>query len=110
MIYLFVHRVFPTVEKRWAREHEQFYQPIPNDGQLLELLLTELGLMDKSTYIDTRDSCTKKLQAPLFWVPHKKSEKSLWPVLVFECQNKLFCAVPYLKQSHCSEQIQANKE
>jgi hypothetical protein len=89
---------------RWAREHESFYKPLPVDQDLLQLLLVELGLLQTTTFETKRDSCSKALKAPLFWVPHHQESDSVWPVIVTEFQSRLFCAVPYIKQSQGNDQ------
>ncbi|XP_046653597.1 uncharacterized protein LOC124344168 isoform X2 [Daphnia pulicaria] len=92
--------IFPTVEKRWHKEHPNFSSHnLPNGQELLDPLLNELGILNPTTFQFTRDSCQKNLQAPLFWVPYDSNSQLFWPVVVVECQhNRLLCGVPYLDQ------------
>lgn len=98
---LLFYRIFPTVEKRWKNEHPNFANLcLPNDQELLDPLLNELGILNPNIFQITRDSCQKKLQAPLFWIPFSFNPQIFWPVIVVEChQNRLLCGVPYLDQN-----------
>jgi len=91
-------RVFPTVEKRWIKEHPAC-KSLPDSQELVESLLTELGLFHSTDFKDSRDSCSKKLEAPLFWIPCHSDRSTFWPVIIIECQNRLLCSIPFLKQS-----------
>lgn len=103
------HKIFPSVEDRWAREHPLFYKSLPKGEELIHLLRNELGLVSPSTFVPGRDSCAQDLAVPLFWVPHEASARSwLWPVTVVESQSRLFCAVPYIKQLRSDHQPPAS--
>lgn len=89
--------MFPTVEKRWIKEHTTS-KSLPTGQDLVDSLLTELGLFHSTDFNVLRDSCLKKLEAPLFWIPYNSEPDSYWPVVIVECQNRLLCSVPFLKQ------------
>lgn len=97
----FCDRTFPTVEKRWKNQNPSLTnQCLPTGQELLDPLLNELGILNPATFQITRDSCQKKLQAPLFWIPFDSNSQIFWPAVVVEChQNRLLCGVPYLDQN-----------
>merc|ERR1712071_477861 len=94
---LLYHKVFPTVEKRWIKEHPTC-KLLPIGQDLVDALLTELGLFHSTDFNISRDSCLKKLEAPLFWIPFSSEPLSYWPVVIIESQNRLLCSVPFLKE------------
>ena len=90
-------RVFPTVEKRWAELHPTHLESLPTGEELLQSLATELGLLQPTSFKMSRDSCQKKLQAPLFWIPYSSTATSAyWPVVIIESRSRILCAVPFL--------------
>ena len=92
--------MFPTVETRWVKNHPSEFTLPSRSEDILEPLLNEVGVTQPSTFQSLRDSCQKKLEAPLFWIPMSASTtaQNYLPVIILECQSRLLCGVPYLDQ------------
>ena len=77
------HRRFSTVEHRAKCLAGSSYVAVPEDGTVLQLLLTELGLSepDKS-YVALRDDCLHRQRSPALELHVDGPGKGiLWPVL-----------------------------
>ncbi|KAI5616730.1 AP-5 complex subunit mu-1 isoform X1 [Silurus asotus] len=76
-------RRYPTVEFRAKSFAGAQYVSVPEDGDIAQLLLTELGLADPDKpYIAARDDCCHQQRSPALELRVDSSGvKTLWPVI-----------------------------
>uniref|UniRef100_A0A8C7QY91 AP-5 complex subunit mu-1 n=1 Tax=Oncorhynchus mykiss TaxID=8022 RepID=A0A8C7QY91_ONCMY len=77
-------RRYPTVEQRAKCMAGSLYVSVPEDGTVLQLLLTELGLSDSDKpYMALRDDCLHQQRSPALEL-HVEGPSGgvLWPMLV----------------------------
>uniref|UniRef100_A0A665WWW5 AP-5 complex subunit mu-1 n=1 Tax=Echeneis naucrates TaxID=173247 RepID=A0A665WWW5_ECHNA len=76
-------RRFSTVEHRAKRLAGSSYVAVPEEGTVLQLLLTELGLSDSDkSYVAQRDDCLRCHRSPALELQVDGPGKgALWPVL-----------------------------
>eukprot|EP00057_Strongylocentrotus_purpuratus_P030728 XP_782538.2 PREDICTED: AP-5 complex subunit mu-1 [Strongylocentrotus purpuratus] len=98
-------RKYPTVEKRAKIYGEggegSDYVKIPNETEIYKAVLDELGLQHPpDKFIDSRDSCDKVYQKPIFELTVK--EGKLWPVVMIEKFGVLYSCLPVVESASSS--------
>ncbi|XP_029114352.1 AP-5 complex subunit mu-1 isoform X2 [Scleropages formosus] len=76
-------RRFPTVERRAKALAGALYVAVPEDGAVLQPLLTELGLSDgDKAFVLSRDDCARPQRSPALELRVQGRDRGvLWPVL-----------------------------
>ncbi|KAM9294397.1 AP-5 complex subunit mu-1 [Gastrophryne carolinensis] len=90
-------RRYPTVEKRAKAFNRSSYTPIPDDEDLLKVLLHELALTDgNKNFAEYRDNCSRfhKTNVYSLTVPEGK----LWPVLAIPNGPFIYACLPLVEQ------------
>ncbi|XP_071962406.1 AP-5 complex subunit mu-1-like [Antedon mediterranea] len=90
-------RTFTTVERRAKVFDDEDYVHIPNEIEFYSALMDQLGLRQpQQQFVESRDSCSKEFQKPVFELKTKNG--ALWPVIVFEQNSLLFCCLSLVEQ------------
>lgn len=90
---------YPSVEKRARVLNQDGYVPIPVDKEMKRVILSELGILHPTEkFVESRDSCSRKLQKPVFEVT--TSNGVLWPVVMYEKYGILLCCLPLVEAAN----------
>lgn len=91
-----LHRRFATVEHRAKTLACSTYTAVPEEGVVLQLLLTELGLSDPDKpYVALRDDCLHRQRSPALELRIDSPERGvLWPVLAITQGPLIFACLP----------------
>ncbi|TNM95466.1 hypothetical protein fugu_016549 [Takifugu bimaculatus] len=89
-------RRFATVEHRAKTLACSTYTAVPEEGVVLQLLLTELGLSDPDKpYVALRDDCLDRQRSPALELRIDSPERGvLWPVLAITQGPLIFACLP----------------
>ncbi|KAK3093878.1 hypothetical protein FSP39_021341 [Pinctada imbricata] len=91
-------KTFPTVEKQAKSIHGEHYVQLPKNSEFVNGLLFELGHKTGSEkFIQSRDTCRKHEQKPVYEVAHGSG--NTWPIVVVEQRGLLFCCLPLVTQT-----------
>ncbi|XP_072284717.1 AP-5 complex subunit mu-1 [Pyxicephalus adspersus] len=90
-------RRYPTVEKRAKGFNKSSYTPIPENEDLVNVLLRELGLTDDNKhFVDYRDNCSRITKTNVYSLTFPDGK--LWPILAIPDGDFIYVCLPLVEQ------------